>query len=65
MTTAPLYRNRKSAHRAIVEKPYQPGDPIPCPDAIEDDSDATWTMWEQASQVGSWEEAETRPMGLC
>lgn len=64
MATGHLNRSRKSAHRSIADKPYQPGDPIPCPDAIEDDSDAAWTMWVQATQHGGWDDAETQPMGL-
>ena len=64
MATGRLNGSSKFALCSSAEKPYQPGDPIPCPDAIEDDSESTWSMWDQATLPDSREDAETQPMGL-
>ena len=39
-------------------------EPLPVPDVIEDDSDASWDLWREATQGhGGWD-ADTEPMGL-
>ncbi len=53
------------AREGSVESVYQPGDPIPCPDAVEDDSESAWALWNEAKRTPEdGGEADTQPMDL-
>lgn len=40
------------------------GDPIPVPDVLEDDTDASWELWQQASRDFDFDDRDTMPMDL-
>ena len=51
-------------YRIKREATYDHGAPFPVPDVIDDDSDASWELWREATRgQGNWEES-TVPMGL-
>ncbi len=43
---------------------YAPGDPIPVPDVIEEDSESVWKLWCQTREDHGDGYADTQPMGL-
>lgn len=44
------------------ERHYQPGDPIPVPDVIEDDPELAWKLWQASHDEQANGYADTQPL---
>jgi hypothetical protein len=57
--------NPKRTNRApSLDLPHVLGDPVPVPDAIEDDSDTAWAMWSEAAAKHEARFADTAPASM-
>lgn len=65
MATGTTRRANVSGYRSNRDLAYEPGAPIPCPEAFEDDSESAWVLWNKANRgADDWDDADTQPMGL-
>ena len=49
----------------VRRDPYAHSGPVPLPEVINDDSEASWALWREATNTPSNWEADTVPMDLA
>jgi hypothetical protein len=54
-------RNKKTRPQGL-ERPWEPGDPIPAPEAVHKDGESGWALWQEAAALQERRFAETAPM---
>jgi hypothetical protein len=54
-------RNKKTRPQAL-DRPWEPGDPIPAPEAVHKDGESGWALWQEAAALQERRFAETAPM---
>ena len=51
-----------SDRRTDLDRPWEPGDPIPAPEAVHEDGDSAWALWNEVAQQHDRRFADTAPM---
>jgi hypothetical protein len=57
----PKFKSSAPKQKAL-DRPWEPGDSIPAPEAIQKDSESVWALWNEAHQQHEQRFAETAPM---
>lgn len=58
---APLH-SKPPARKQSLDRPWEPGDPIPVPEAIHQDGDSAWALWNEVEQQHQRRFADTAPL---
>ena len=64
MATRSVNSSRLFDYRVKQTIPYELDQLPPLPDVIEDDSDASWALWREATKGPGERESDTQPMDL-